>query len=209
MSENATAPASKVTIGSRFGMLVVLDAAGRREFPCGGSQAVFLCECDCGVTVQVLAGNLRQGKSKSCGCRKLKHGRCYSRAYRAHNGMMMRCHNPNTRFYPSYGGRGITVAPEWHSFEAFYRDMGDPPERASLERIDNDKGYSKENCVWASSKVQGNNKRSNVRISFAGQTRTLMQWCEATGIPYSTLHGRLRAGMSLDRVFSPKPLWQR
>jgi hypothetical protein len=73
--------------------------------------------------------------------------------------MKNRCYNKNSEAYHNYGGRGINVSDEWHDFEAFYKDMGDKPEGLTLERVDNDAGYSKDNCVWASRKAQVRNSR--------------------------------------------------
>lgn len=115
--------------------------------------------------------------------------------------MLNRCYNVKTKPYPRYGGRGIEVDERWHKFEAFYEDMGEP-NGLTLERLDNDKGYSKENCCWASVKTQQNNKRSNVNLTYQGQTQTLTQWCESLGIQRDRIYYRIAAGWSTERALS-------
>jgi len=95
-----------------------------------------------------------------------KHGHAregrITRAYRCWTGMKQRCSNPNSPSYPDYGGRGLIVCPEWrgrHDFPTFYRDMGDPPPGKSLDRRNNNAGYSPENCRWATKSVQNYNRR--------------------------------------------------
>ena len=135
--------------GQRFGRLTVLERAGtdsRRE-------AVWRCICTCGNEIYVQGHHLRCGNTQSCGCLRVDtattHGESRSRLYHIWFGMKTRCYNPNTKDFKNYGGRGITVCPEWlYDFPAFqkwaiangYRDD------LTIDRIDNDKGYSPDNC---------------------------------------------------------------
>jgi hypothetical protein len=155
--------------GQRFGKYRVMDYAGYTLKACGIKQHYWICQCDCGNTKEVEGGNLRRGRIVSCGCHiqavKTTHNKSNSRAYTIWCSMLTRCSNPNHKNYRHYGGRGITVCESWqNSFEAFYNDMGDPPENLTLDRIDNEKGYSKDNCRWATWEEQNNNQRPRSSI---------------------------------------------
>lgn len=133
---------------------------------------------------------------------EIRHGHARrgqrSRAYSIWCGMRNRCLNPRQPHYPRYGGRGITVCAEWReSFEAFLRDMGDPPPGHSLDRIDNDGPYTKANCVWATSKAQSRRRRSSVIVEHMGKSQTLAEWSEELGVPYGALRWRLKKHGSL------------
>lgn len=116
--------------------------------------------------------------------------------------MVSRCHNPRCRAYPSYGGRGVKVCAEWRRFENFYADMGDPATGMTLDRIDNDLGYSKTNCRWATHKTQNNNKRDNVLLDFRGKTLNVTQWSEELGVPRQLIYDRLRTGWDAERALT-------
>lgn len=119
--------------------------------------------------------------------------------------MIQRCTNPNVYDYPNYGGRGITVCPEWRGREGFYRfreDMGDRPEGTTLDRIDNDGDYYRYNCRWANSDVQANNKRSNYLLTYNGKTQSVARWAKELGISYSTLYTRLCNRWSVEEMLT-------
>lgn len=126
------------------------------------------CECDCGTIKSVSGRSLKRGSSKSCGCLQKEivttHGKSRSKIYKQYINMVQRCTNPNHKDYWRYGEKNILVCDSWlKSFESFYNDMGDRPfEDSSIERIDNSKGYSLENCKWATPEEQHYNMSSNI-----------------------------------------------
>jgi hypothetical protein len=137
------------------------------------------------------------------------HGCRNTRAYAIWSGMRSRCNNPNSPAYSNYGARGISVAPEWERFSTFIADMGHPADGMTLERVDNDKGYSKLNCVWATRTEQGRNKRNNVLITIGRETLPLSVWAERYGIAYKTAHMRLRKGWSPEDAVKTPLITQR
>ena len=182
--------------GQKFGRLTVIERLFERRNH-DYRSALWLCRCDCGNEVRTYAGYLKSGNTKSCGCLHkeavTKHGFRHLPEYNIWRGMLDRCYNKETAAYPRYGGRGITVSDEWkESFEAFYRDMGTrPSEDYSIDRKDNDKGYSKENCRWATEIEQHNNTRTVKLYDFGGEKLSISQIARKIGISVSALHQRL------------------
>lgn len=120
------------------------------------------------------------------------HNMSHTRTYNAWRTMIQRCTNPRNPVFRLYGARGITVDSRWLIFSNFYEDMGEAPDRLTLERRDNDKGYSKNNCYWATQKEQSRNTRRNHLIEFRGETLCVSAWAEKLGIEPNTLQGRLK-----------------
>lgn len=210
--EAASARTRVDMVGKTFGRLTVSGFEGISE----GRNALWRCVCSCGARGVVVRGSsLRSGKTKSCGCLNREaaaaqghasrtHGQTHTPLHRRWQGMLTRCHNPNDKRYADYGGRGITVCPEWRgSFEAFARDMGPTyAEGMTLDRIDVDGPYSPENCRWATQKEQQNNRRNNRLLTFRGQTKTLAEWCELLGLSYGTVWHRLKSGWPVERALT-------
>lgn len=120
--------------------------------------------------------------------------------------MRQRCDNPNNKAYVNYGGRGITVCERWMRFENFLEDIGPRPPGLSLERINNDFGYCKENCCWATRSEQNNNSRNNRNLTFNGCTQSTQAWARELNMRVNTIHSRLRLGWSVKIALTLKPL---
>jgi hypothetical protein len=188
---------TKDLIGKRFGRLVVVGFAGKGSH----RSTLWRCRCDCGTETTVFASNLQKGNTKSCGCirkevtaKKNKTlGLSGTKIYSTWKHMKERCQNPNSKDYKRYGGRGICVCPEWQHFEVFYEwaIKNGYQEKLSLDRIDNSKGYTPDNCRWVTVDVQANNTRRNHYLSYNGKTQTMKQWADELGIRYLTLANRI------------------
>lgn len=146
----------------KFGRLTVLKENGIKR-----GHIAWLCLCDCGNTKTIVSYSLRNGSTKSCGCipkeTPVSFGMRGTSTFNSWAGMVQRCSNPNDKSYQRYGGRGITVCKRWYKFKIFYENMGKCPKNFSIERIDNNKGYSPDNYKWATATEQQRNRRPNKR----------------------------------------------
>lgn len=164
----------KDEIGNTYNRLTVVSRAENTKAQC----VQWLCKCSCGVLTKVTAALLRSGHTKSCGClqkensanRLTSHNMSRSSTYGIHRAVLTRCYSSTHNKYPNYGGRGITVCDRWREpapqgFLNFLEDMGERPEGMSIDRVDNNLGYSKENCRWVDSSTQSYNQRRSKRNS--------------------------------------------
>ena len=171
-----------------------------------GQHPKWNCLCECGNKAVVTSTKLVSGSTKSCGClrhtsqnfRKSNEKSLYPYEYITWKGMRQRCSNPNNPKFSNYGGRGIFVDSRWDSFKNFIEDMkACPSSQYSLGRINNDKGYSRENCRWETSEQQMNNTTRNIFVSFAGKRHTVSQWERIMGTANGTIKSRLYRGWSI------------
>lgn len=193
----------------RFGRFTVLGYLGKNAH----RQAMWEVECTCGSIRKVVGCSLSGGHSTSCGCiatekmvvasTKHGHGKRSGRSSEmtAWKNMKMRCCNPKTLSYNLYGGRGIQVCERWlNSFENFLADMGEKPvpkRRYTLERKDTNGNYEPANCIWATHKEQARNLRCNRIVEHEGDSKTLAEWSEISGVEYNKLRKRLNRGWAI------------
>lgn len=205
--------------GQKFGRLTAICPVAKNNL----GVVLWLCDCDCGNDTIVEGRSLTSGATRSCGCldreahqfrpNRTTHGKSGTRIYRIWKKMKSRCSNPNDPDYQQYyGSRGITVCPEWlNDFQSFYEwamSHGYSDE-LTIDRLDNDKGYSPENCRWATSKTQAINRnlvRNAKTITFHGESHTVREWAEITGINRVTIHSRIfKRGWDIERALTTTP----
>ncbi len=199
----------KSLVGCVFGRLRVV---GRDTEKSTTKRSYLRCVCRCGVHVSVYRSNLISGSTTSCGClfREVSkdthtlHGYSHLPEYSIWIKIKHRCLNTKSSTYPTYGGRGITLCARWkNSFPMFLSDMGPrPTTKHQIERKDNDKGYYRSNCKWATCTEQSRNRRSTRLLEYAGKTQCLLDWAREYGIRRETLAYRLNAGWSIDEALS-------
>lgn len=195
----------EVVPNERYAKLTVVKEVEKAKT---GARRI-LCKCDCGNLKIADFKNLRKGRIKSCGC--LKKGPAKKadtipreRLYKIRDDIIQRCENPNNDKFHRYGERGIKIYSEWrYSFPAFkeWALNNGYSDNLTIDRIDVNGDYEPTNCRWATSKVQANNKRNNVFITFNGETHTIAEWSDITGIRYGTLERRYKAGRPMEEVF--------
>jgi len=206
--EHETYEGSKDIGGKTFGRWTVLHVVGYRLVISKGKRQrhwYWLCRCECGTEKMVSQSNLQRGDSQSCGCLLIEwnkathttHGLEGTRVYSIWHSMQNRCRCPDEVTDQYYKARGIKACERWGRFEAFLEDMGQPPtDKHSLDRIDPNLGYYKENCRWATSKEQQRNRRDNQFLELDGVRKLLIVWSEELGINLATLKARIRSGWS-------------
>lgn len=200
--------------GQKFGRLTAVKYIGKDK----NRNAKWLFRCDCGNECISLVYNVKTGSTSSCGCyakekaasqsekaaaraaqMRITHGQTGTRLYRIYYAMINRCYNPQTPFYKRYGGRGIAVCDDWRNdFQAFFSwaCSNGYADDLSIDRIDNDKGYSPDNCRWATRLEQARNTRTNVYFVIHGKRMTMAEIEREFCINHSTFRRRLKRGVS-------------
>jgi hypothetical protein len=185
----------RVQVGDVFGRLTVSGEPYKNK-----NNIHAPCLCVCGTSIVAQQPALRSGNTTSCGCfrkevtaaRSITHGMSCTKVYRLWSDMVQRVTNPNTSNYSFYGGRGIKLEPRWVLFDAFFSDMGDMPSADhSIERLDSNGDYNKDNCVWATTEEQNNNRRSSVRYPYLGQNYTVKELAVMAGTTEGAMLHRL------------------
>jgi hypothetical protein len=195
---------TNVVEGKRFNFLTVVSIENNKKCK---------VKCDCGNQKIISILELNMGRHKSCGCKKnkmisdrlLKISKNKTHLYYRWAGMIARCNNKNHHAYKNYGGRGITVCERWKNFNLFFDDMGSSYKKGmSIDRIDNNLGYCKENCKWSTPIEQARNTRRNIIIETPNGKMSLPEACEFFKISYSALKQRIKKlKWSGSRLFSP------
>lgn len=200
--------------GQKFGRLTPIERTARKP------RAWWRCKCDCGNETEASSESLRVGDKQSCGCLALENAVALGKARRKHaNGwqappeytvwksMISRCYSPSHSSYKYYGGRGITVAPEWlgkAGYRQFVADMWPKPTpEHQIDRIKNELGYSKSNTRWVLKDVQQRNtSQTNLLTHADGRTMCAKDWAAVAGISYTTFCGRLKRGWHLEEIIA-------
>lgn len=174
-----------------------------------GRNRIFSCGCQKREVSRRNAAIARRGITQESRLKITSHGMTYTHLYGVWNAMVMRCTNPNSKSYRDYGGRGIRVCRRWRKFQNFYDDLysmymehRSSHETTTLERLDADRGYSPENCVWATRTQQARNRRSTLRLTYGGRTQSLHDWADEIGIKPGTIDARLRTGWTTEQALS-------
>ena len=185
--------------GKKFDRLTVVGRSENNKH----NQVVWSCLCDCGNKTNATGSSLKSGHVKSCGCLNMEllkkrdhkiHGLINHRLYEIFISMKMRCYNKNHHAYKNYGGRGISICKEWkNDIKSFYNwAIGNGYERnLTIDRINNNIGYSPENCRWATRKEQARNRSTNKLVCYDGTTKSLSEWCEDLRLNYGTIIHRI------------------
>lgn len=203
---------NKICLYARCGDLIVIDDYRYKH----RNHKYIYCQCDCGKVIKVREDCFASGVTWHChNCinhpDKFQHGKWKTSEFGIWAGMLQRCYNQNAYGYNRYGGRGITVCESWKSsFQCFYDEMGQrPSKKHTIDRIDNDGNYCKENCRWATSKQQHNNRSNNRYIEFNGVRRTATEWAEFSGIDVHVMYGRINDGWSIERALTTPKEYRR
>lgn len=187
--------------GRKFGRLTVISRA-----PNKGRYTMWNCLCVCGSPAVIRASHLSTGATSSCGCIVVQmmtaraiHSMSYTPEHSTWSKLKSRCLNKSSPDYKEYGKRGISVCDRWlRSFQNFFDDMGPKPTPAhSIDRVNNSKGYSPENCRWATPAEQSSNRRNCIYYSIDGVDYCLAHAANYFGIKENTVRSRINTGWTL------------
>lgn len=185
-----------VNLWWKYNKLTILSEISGYTFPCWDHKRRVLCKCECGKTTEALLNNIIKWTTKSCWCfrrekmtkKQTSHGFAFSRIYKIWTDMKKRCSNVNVKHYDNYWWRWINYTDKWETFEWFYIDMREwYNENLTLERIDVNSNYCKENCKWIPRKLQSRNKRNSIIYKW----KCLIEWCEELNLSYSMVNQRI------------------
>jgi len=179
------------------------------------------CICECGNKFESFLGHVKDGHTKSCGCRRISaakklfttHGHSIGKklgsTYKVWRSMKKRCEIPSDTAYSKYGAVGIKICKRWNKFENFLKDMGERPSlNHSIDRINNNSNYTPQNCRWATTKEQSRNRTHNIWIEYKGERLILADWALKLKIGAATINYRLKAGWPIEDVlFKPLRIW--
>ena len=200
--------------GQKFGKLTVIKRVENHVQPCGKQYVQWLCKCDCGNETVVRSANLKGGRTQSCGClikeTNSTHGLKKTRLYVVWKDIKARCFNPNANNFKDYGAKGVFMCDEWRNdFKVFYdwaMENGYNPNakrgECTIDRINNNKGYSPDNCRWTDNLTQQNNKKNNRFLTYNGETHTIAEWSRILNIKTYVLYARLYSGWSVERTLT-------
>jgi hypothetical protein len=195
-------------VGQKFNRLEVLALDSVKK---GATQ--WLCKCDCGEIIIVAGFRLKNGHTRSCGCLNkeslsriaTKHGFSSHSAYHTYLNIIDRCYNTNNKMFKYYGGRNITVCERWlglNGMENFLSDVGTRPPGHDLDRKDNDKGYSPDNCRWATRTDNMRNTRRTPEVEFNGKSQSLPAWADDIGCTPNALRYRFASRWSKEKALT-------
>lgn len=196
-------------VGKHIGNLTVVERTASSKH----GESRWVCKCTCGGSIVLSYRQIKNGRIDNCGCipkphHNKTHGCSNTALYNHWKMMIYRCEKPSNRAYKYYGQRGIKVCEEWHDFLTFkkWADATKPDGDYTIDRLDNNKGYSPDNCRWANSKEQSNNRRSNREFEYHGETHNLMEWSEILDFDYKRVHNRIyKLGWTFKRAVETPP----
>lgn len=207
-----------VEVGEVFDRLTVISDTGKKT----KNDRILLCQCICGSQIEVIAGSLRAGNTRSCSCLKTDAARKNGNTTRKHGQagpinktpeywtwlrIKQRCYNPNNPSYANYGAKGITVYSGWlDNFKAFFEHIGSRPlDKSDIDRIDGSKGYEPGNVRWVTSTENNRNRLNNRKVTINGITKCIFEWIRELGRSRTTVYSRLERGWSEEDALLKPP----